>query len=69
LRAAASGQPPRRSFGCFTLVGIVVVAQIALVVLYRLGRATGWPVPVGLVAVAGLWVLRRRQRQRMREGR
>jgi MYXO-CTERM domain-containing protein len=64
-----SGHPPRRSLGCFTIVGIVVVAQIVIVVLYRLGQATGWPVPVGLIAVAALWVLRRRQRRRVREGR
>jgi MYXO-CTERM domain-containing protein len=41
---------------------MLVVIQVAAVVLYRIGKATGWPVPVGLVVLAGLWMLRRRQR-------
>jgi hypothetical protein len=61
-----SDRPSRRPLGCFTIVGIVVVGQVAVVVLFRLGQVVGWPVPVGLVVMAGLWLWRRR---RLREGR
>jgi MYXO-CTERM domain-containing protein len=46
-----------------------MVLQVAAAVLYRLGQDTGWPVPVGLLAVAGIWVARRRQRRRLMERR
>jgi hypothetical protein len=46
-----------------------VVAQVFVVILYRLGQAVGWPVPVGVLVIAGYCFLRRRQRRRLRERR
>jgi hypothetical protein len=55
--------------GCLTIVGAVVVAHIIVVLLFRLDRAVGWPVPAGVVVIAGFWIWRRRQRPHQREGR
>jgi hypothetical protein len=57
LAGAARGERPSVSTagGCFTILGVIFVGQIAAALLFRLGQAVGWPVPIGIALMSGLW--------------